>query len=78
MIYVLIVDKEGQIQIVDNSNSLGKRKVEKMIMEGCEPVGKLESELNRLALMSGFNKSMCEKHKKALDRIYTAIQALEG
>lgn len=78
MRYVLLRNREGQIQIVDNSDKLGKKKVERMVMEGCEPVGKLESELNRLSLMSGFNKNICEKHKKALDRIYAAIQTLEG
>lgn len=62
MKYVLLQTEVGeQIKIIDNSTHIGKKKVERLCMEGFKPIGYLESEQPPQRLLRGFNKDLSDK-----------------
>lgn len=48
----------SQIVIIDNSNKIGKKKVQKLINEGYSHVGYIESDLRTQQLKSGFEHNL--------------------
>lgn len=76
--YILIKDQTGQIRIIDNTQYLGKKKVENLILEGSKPVGFLESDLPPSILLRGFNKKTNDILEERRERIRLAIKELYG
>lgn len=61
MTYVLLKKQSGEIEIIDNSNHIGKKKVEKFCNEGAVSAGTIESDLSVNQLMHGLN---CKTRRK--------------
>ena len=77
MKYVLIEALNGQILIVDNSDTIGKKRVETLIMEGCTYVGTIDSMHNRLHLLAGFTKNVSLKIDEAQEKLRKLRKVLE-
>ena len=78
MKYVLIEAINGQILIVDNSDSIGKKKVETLIMEGCKYIGTVDSVVNRLHLLAGFTKNITLKLEDEYEKLRKIRNVMEG
>lgn len=79
MKYVLLQTDVGeQIRIVDNSDNLGKRKVENLIMEGYKCIGYLESEQPPRSLLRGFNKDLETKLEGKDKKLWDIREILKG
>ena len=77
MKYVLIKKTDGQIKIIDNNTGLGKRRVEKEIMDGGEHIGSMESELRPMQIERGFNVYASKRTRdlqKQLNKIWNVLQ----
>ena len=81
MKYVLMQapKKEGepnsQIAIIDNSNQIGKQKIEKLTQAGYTCVGYIESELHQVELKRGFTYEW-DKRIQNLQNLILQIGAL--
>lgn len=78
--YVLMrSNKTGQIIIIDNSNHIGKKKVENLCMTGYTFVGNIESELPPITLKLGFTAD-CRKSLRIrecmISKIYDTVNDL--
>lgn len=72
------VDYMSQIEIIDNSDIIGKKRVEKRIMEGYTPVGCLESDLHVQQLKAGFSWNLEARFDCTRDKIREAAALLDG
>ena len=78
MRYALIQMPSSAILIVDNSDSIGKGRVCRLINEGGKPVGTIESDLHAGALQAGFEHERNVRGEKLYNQIRLAQEALDG
>ncbi len=78
MKYALIQMPNGYIDIIDNSGSIGKGRVCRLIDEGGKPAGTVESEVPFGTLSFGLAKSVHDSCDELYDRIRLAREALDG
>ncbi|MFL0196441.1 hypothetical protein ACJDU8_12870 [Clostridium sp. WILCCON 0269] len=79
MKYVLLQTEVGkQIKIIDNSTYTGKKKVEKLCMEGFKCIGYLESEQPPQRLLRGFNKNLNDKLEEKYKKLWDIQEILKS
>ncbi len=78
MKYALIQMPSSAILIVDNSDSIGKGRVCRLIDEGGKPVGTIESDLRAGALQAGFEYNRNARIEELWKQIRLAQEALNG
>lgn len=78
--YVLLrSNTTGQIVIIDNSNHIGKKRVENLCMTGYSPAGTIESELPAITLKLGFTADCRESlriRERMISKIYDTVDEL--
>lgn len=62
-------DFAPRIVIIDNSQPIGKRRVERLVREGYKPVGWIESHLKPSQLRHGFEADRYQQYEQACEKL---------